>query len=393
MPSWYKIFHYFCLFALVNIGVFIYMAISSDLELVAVSKVIAACIAIFFAAASVFLFTLNKTNARLDKFVIWGYVVLVIGSIVAIYGAFYDTVLAPFSDIILLVAVFSEKLVFTFALSANQYHAEDYKQLGRAAKLLTKNPNQAVAISDEKVSGAKAKQDFLAMLSHELRTPMNAIVGFTELLKDSEPTPDQAFYIENLDISNRNMLKMIDNLLYSMDLGNGATKLEQSPFDLHQLLQESIQAIQEINHNPHLHIQMTRAAYLPQEIIGDRRCLKLILQNLLDNAVKFTSTGMINLQVDMVTQSETEVCINFQVQDTGIGIPIEKQAIIFETFTQASDFCNRNFDGLGLGLPICKRLIELQGGNIELKSIVNKGTIFSFVLRFLLSDSSAEISF
>ncbi len=394
IPLWHRIFRFFILFALATMGLFVYVAISSNFDLVATDKVIAIGVFTFIGLVLIFLFELRKQHTELGKFVILGYVILVSGSLAATFGSIYPSIISPFSDAILMVAIFTEKLVFTFALSSRRYNTErKLRMKEHEQRLLLQEQHQDLQVAHEKtLVAAKAKREFMAVVSHELRTPMNSIVGFTELLKEYEPTPDQQFCIENLDISNKNMLKMIDNLLYFMDLENEDIKLEKTPFKLHQLLQTTIKSFQATNDKPNLDIQLSLNKYnVAREVIGDVRCLKQVLHNLLDNAVKFTPEGKVSLQATVLEQDDTEVCINFQVRDTGIGIPLEKQLVIFEAFTQVSDSYNRSFDGLGLGLPLCKRLVKLHGGKIKLQSEVNKGTTISFDLRFPLVDVSMVV--
>lgn len=250
-----------------------------------------------------------------------------------------------------------------------------------AATILEKN--LALQEANKKtVAALKARQEFLGIVSHELRTPMNAIMGFTELLKMYDPTEDQVFCIENLEISNKCMLTMIDNILVLLDLDTKQASLEHSNFDLLNLLKQTLQNFRDSNENTALSISHNIDPKLPQYIVGDAKRLKQILDNLIRNAVKFTPEGSVLVEVKALQQSTTEVIIYFAVKDTGIGIPLEKQALIFEVFTQASSSFSRNYDGLGIGLPITKRLLELHGGKIEMQSQEFKGSTFSFELSY-----------
>lgn len=244
--------------------------------------------------------------------------------------------------------------------------------------------NQALQDANEKIqAAANAKQEFLGIVSHELRTPMNAIMGFTELLKEDDPKQEHLFYLENLDTSNKQMLKMIDNILALLDLEAERASFEQVRFDLHELSKTLTQEQQTENENPNINIRLDADfGELPQYLIGDPKRLQQVLENLVSNAIKFTKEGFVHLSILLKTQDAETANLLFQVKDTGIGIVPEKQAAIFETFKQVSDSASRNYDGLGIGLPLAQRIVELHGSTIELESEVGKGSTFSFELTF-----------
>ncbi len=247
-----------------------------------------------------------------------------------------------------------------------------------------KQQNEALEIAHAKaIAASQAKQEFLGKVSHELRTPMNAIMGFTHLLLEDNPTEDQRFCLENLDASNKIMLQTIDNLLNLIDLETKQASFDHKPFNIRTLLQNLISTHQENNDNAALEIRLdTDLANLPQQLVGDAKRLRQILDNLMSNAVKFTKQGHAVLQVTCTAQNEKNARLYFKIEDTGIGISEEMRESIFDAFSQVSTSVNRTYDGLGLGLPVAKWLIELHNSQITLESEVGKGSTFSFELSY-----------
>lgn len=264
---------------------------------------------------------------------------------------------------------------------------EELLEQTKATALVIQERNEILQETNEKIKiAAQAKHDFLSVVSHELRTPLNAIMGFTELLGMHELNEEQQFYIDNLDISNKNMLRMIDNILVLLDLDTARTSPERIRFNIHQQIRNAIQYYKEANENPELEVKLNSdLSTLPQYLVGDPEFLRQILDNLLNNAIKFTNHGCVCLNVKTIRQHGDLVHLLFEVRDTGIGIPIEKQAWVFEIFAQVSESYNRNYDGLGIGLPITKRLVELHGSELEMESQEGKGSTFSFELAYALN--------
>jgi len=236
-----------------------------------------------------------------------------------------------------------------------------------------------------------AKSQFLSSMSHEIRTPLNAIIGLTRLLSDEDPKPSQVENLSTLTFSARNLLMLINDILDFNKIEAGKVVLEYIYFDLPELLkniERSFQLTADENRN---NIVLSIDKQLPSRIKGDPTRLSQILTNLVSNAVKFTKNGTISITLNAMNQTDTKVSILFEVADTGIGVPEDEQKSIFDSFTQATIETTRKYGGTGLGLAITKRLLEMQGSQITLKSSVGEGSTFSFMLQCEYSDKKQEI--
>ncbi|MCX6180807.1 MAG: ATP-binding protein [Bacteroidetes bacterium] len=230
---------------------------------------------------------------------------------------------------------------------------------------------------------SKMKEEFLANMSHEIRTPMNAIVGLSNLLTKSQNLTDkQNEYIKSININSKNLLGIINDILDYSKIEAGKIDFENRAFDI----RESIQYIYEALCMPIKEKGVLFTTYvdsnIPDFIQGDSVKLNQVLTNLVSNAAKFTAKGEIILSAQLIDLSTSNLRIRFSVKDTGIGIPIEKQKSIFDSFTQATNETTRKYGGTGLGLAIVKKIIELQKGTIDIKSELNKGSEFYFDLAF-----------
>jgi len=227
-------------------------------------------------------------------------------------------------------------------------------------------------------------------MSHEIRTPMNAVIGFTHLLLQHDPRPDQLEYLNILKFSSENLLVLINDILDFNKIEAGKLEFEEVDFNLSRLIDNirlaQLQRAQEKN----VKLKLMMDEDLPNAVIGDPIRLGQILTNLISNAVKFTKEGKVVISATLAEAQKDHTIIDFEVADTGIGIPPEKLDTIFESFTQASSDTTRKFGGSGLGLTISKRLLELMGSKITVKSEVDKGSVFSFSLR--LKNSNKQLA-
>nr|CRH07206.1 putative histidine kinase with PAS and response regulator receiver domains [Candidatus Magnetococcus massalia] len=234
---------------------------------------------------------------------------------------------------------------------------------------------------------SKAKSEFLASMSHEIRTPLNIVIGLGDVLKEWPMPGEQRQLVEKIQMAGSMLLELISNILDLARIEAGQITLEVEPIDLHALLNE-ITAVLEVGAQERgLHLKLQMHEGVPQWVKADSQRLRQVLMNLFGNALKFTEEGgWIVLEVSQEGPEET----HFRVSDTGIGIDAQHLSEIFEAFSQADSGITRRFGGTGLGLTICRRLIAMMGGGIQVESTVGKGSCFFFTLP--LVKTSATLS-
>ena len=226
----------------------------------------------------------------------------------------------------------------------------------------------------------RVQEIFFANMSHEIRTPLNGVIGMTNLLSNTSLSAEQRDYVNTIKESSGNLLVIINDILDISKIKMGKIVFEDVNFNLDTLLKNSINPLQFIAKVKGVVLKASIDNDIPPYLCFDTVRLNQILTNLLSNAIKFTHTGKIDLIINLKEQNTEYNTLEFIVKDTGIGIPKDKLNTIFESFTQASDDTTRKYGGTGLGLSIVKQLIELQGGNIKVKSEMGLGTTFTFYL-------------
>ena len=231
----------------------------------------------------------------------------------------------------------------------------------------------------------RAKSEFLANMSHEIRTPMNGIIGMAQLLRMSSINTEQEEYLDGLELSTRNLLSLINDILDLARIEAGKMTIEHELFSIRKSIDEVIATQQFILKSKGLHCTVQLASDLPATVQGDMLRLKQILLNLLANAIKFTQQGSITLSVTVQEKTKESVVLQFGLQDTGIGMNQETMERLFSPFTQADSSTARLFGGSGLGLSICRRLTELMGGRIRVESCQGKGSTFLVTLPFVVA--------
>jgi signal transduction histidine kinase len=289
----------------------------------------------------------------------------------------------------------SDNITKGFNLGAVDYIPKPFSKeelLARVNLHLTLRRYQLELIQSKEIAEATAqsKANFLANISHEIRTPMNGIIGMIDILKNTPLTPEQLEYIDIIGISGENLLMIINDVLDFSKIEAGQISFENIRFDLYSEIEEVIKILIFKAIEKKLKFYSDISPDVPRYLFGDPLRLKQVLLNLCTNAIKFTSEGHVHITVRLAGLEEDRVRLNFEVEDTGIGISVENQSKLFKLFSQAEASTARKFGGTGLGLAISKNLVQMMDGDIGIVSEEGKGATFYFDCKFGLSDESLQ---
>ncbi|MDQ2109193.1 two-component sensor histidine kinase BarA [Vibrio sp. 2017_1457_15] len=280
------------------------------------------------------------------------------------------------------------KGINAMAVSLSEYHVEMQHSIDQATSDLRETleqleiQNVELDIAKKRAQeAARIKSEFLANMSHELRTPLNGVIGFTRQMLKTQLTNSQTDYLQTIEKSANNLLTIINDILDFSKLEAGKLALENIPFEFQETLEEVVNLQATSAHEKGLEITLKVDPKIPLGLVGDPLRIQQVLTNLVGNSIKFTERGNIDISVEMRSQRDDMVELQFMVRDTGIGISERQQAQLFQAFSQADASISRRYGGTGLGLVITQKLVGQMGGEISLTSRLHQGSTFWFTLR------------
>ncbi len=286
----------------------------------------------------------------------------------------------------LISALIFSYFIYLDILKARSYREQLFLTNWKAEKLASQIAEEAKrkAESDTQIAedAMMAKQQFLSNMSHEIRTPMTAIIGFTKVVLKTDLSEKQKEYMNAIKTSGDSLIVLINDILDLAKVDSGKMSFEKTPFKMSESFFSILQLFEIKIQENNTELIVAYDQNIPEVLLGDPMRLRQIMLNLMSNAVKFTTGGKISASVHLLKEDKKKVTLEFAITDTGIGIPEDKVATIFENFQQASTGTSKMYGGTGLGLAIAKQLVESQGGSIAIKSKIAVGSTFSFIMSF-----------
>ncbi|MBW4840600.1 MAG: hypothetical protein KZY74_14500 [Paenibacillaceae bacterium] len=249
------------------------------------------------------------------------------------------------------------------------------EQKGREIELLNRELTKAKAAA---TAGDQAKRDFLAMIGHEIRSPLNGVFVMCELLLETELTEEQKRYAGLIYHNANALLSMFNDILDFTQLGQEGLNQEETPFALRESIRDILALFHQEIAGKGVELYFAVDEQIPDLLYGDIRRLRKVLMHLLANAVKFTDQGRIYLITGSTPAESGRIKLSFTIRDTGIGIPKDKMFRLFEPFTQFDSAMTRRYGGLGMGLAVCQKLVNQLGGELQTKPLEENGTVFTF---------------
>ena len=273
---------------------------------------------------------------------------------------------------------FRQKLITRLHL-----HAQEAEAMGRLA---TEQAAKLERARDIALASAQAKGQFLANVSHEVRTPLNGILGLLQLIEANHLPKPQDEYLREVNLAGRSLLAIVNDLLDLSKIEAGRVAIESVPFDVVSMIEEVVANHASAATAKDIELLTDVEERLPDEVCGDPLRLRQVITNLVSNAIKFTRNGEVAIAARTVDLGPSHADLEFRVSDTGVGIPADKRETIFHPFLQGDPSTTRKYGGTGLGLAICRELVELMGGTLQMRSMVGRGSTFYFTIRLELEE-------